>query len=293
MQVDLTQLTPVERELLRLGIMEWERPEGDRDTVVHLLGYTDRRELRSDVGRLGGILDTARSMSRRDCRRLLLATELAFASETLGWARDWAADTGFTDHDTITVLRGLQERLAGIVHGTTDHLGEIPPPAPPAWVPIPMDADDPYWASFNQRFAFRPGMRSWPAIEEPGPSVTIDLEPIFAGGHAQFASGAAAVDSLTLAALTRVLDADTGLVVLDWQHQSYRFWPHRFACQPHQQWPTTVFPNGDYYIFLTEDMNTGTFGHPWEQTLCVFGEPLVSALVPTLTSWLPIKRSNR
>lgn len=36
----------------------------------------------------------------------------------------------------------------------------------------------------------------------------------------------------------------------------------------------------------------GTFGHPWEQTLCVFGEPLVSALAPLLTSWLPIKRSS-
>jgi len=58
-------------------------------------------------------------------------------------------------------------------------------------------------------------------------------------------------------------------------------------------WPTTVFPNGDYTIFLTEDMSTGTFGHPWEQTLCVFGEPMVSALVPMLASWLPIKRSNR
>jgi hypothetical protein len=82
------------------------------------------------------------------------------------------------------VLRGIQERLAGIVHGTTDRLTEISPPVPPAWVPIPMVAYDPYWTSFNQRFAFRPGMRSWPAIEEPRPSVMIDLVPIFTGGRA-------------------------------------------------------------------------------------------------------------
>jgi hypothetical protein len=157
-----------------------------------------------------------------------------------------------------------------------------------------MDTDDVYWTPFNQRFNFRPGMRSWPAIDEPQPSVTIDLGPIFAGGHAQFAAGADAVNSLALAALVRVLDHNSSLVVLDWQHQTYRFRPHLlFACQPDQQWPTTVFPNGDYYIFLTEDMHTGTFGHPWEQTLCVFGEPLVSVLVPMLASWLPVKRRNQ
>jgi hypothetical protein len=292
-QVDLTNLTPVERELLRLGIMEWERPEGGRDAVVRVLGYGDRRELRSDVPRLAGLLDVSRSMSRRDCRRLLLATELAFASETLGWSRDWTSDTGFTDHDTIMLLRGLQERLAGIVHGADDRLAGATRPARPAWEPIPMDTDDAYWTPFNQRFNFRPGMRSWPAIDDPQPSVTIELGPIFAGGRAQFAAGAAAINSLAVAALVRVLDHDTSVVVLDWQHQTYRFWPHLFACLPDQQWPTTVFPNGDYYIFLTEDMRTGTFGHPWEQTLCVFGEPLVSALVPMLASWLPLKRSNR
>lgn len=127
-------------------------------------------------------------------------------------------------------------------------------------------------------------MRSWPAIDEPRPSVTIDLGPIFAGEHAQFAAGADAVNSLALAALVRVLDSDASVVVLDWQHQTYRFRPHSFACRPSRQWPTTVFPNGDYHAFLTEDMSTGTFGHPWEQTLCVFGESLVSTLVPMLTS---------
>ncbi|WP_246594970.1 DUF2716 domain-containing protein [Actinoplanes auranticolor] len=291
-QVDLSDLTPVERELLRLGVAEWERPDGDRTAVVDLLGYADRGELRSDVQRLAGLLDTSRPMSRRDCRRVLLATELAFASETLGWSRDWTSDTGFTDRDTITVLRGIQEKLAGIVHGVNAHLVETGPPAQPAWQPIPMDADDRYWDLFYQRFAFRPGMASWPAIDEPRPSVTFDLGPIFAGSHPQFMAGTAAINSLALVALTRVLEPDASVVVLDWQHQTYRFWPHLFACQPDQRWPTTVVPNGDYYIFLTEDMSTGTFGHPWERTLCVFGEQLVSALVPALTSWLPVKRSK-
>ncbi|MEU5671031.1 DUF2716 domain-containing protein [Micromonospora sp. NPDC047753] len=39
----------------------------------------------------------------------------------------------------------------------------------------------------------------------------------------------------------------------------------------------------DYYAFLTEDMTEGTFGHPWEQTLCVFGSHLMPKLVPLLS----------
>ncbi len=53
-----------------------------------------------------------------------------------------------------------------------------------------------------------------------------------------------------------------------------------------------MFPDGDYHIVLTEDMTIGTFGHPWEQTLCVFGAALVDTLAQTLTSWLPAKRSR-
>ncbi|WP_222105925.1 DUF2716 domain-containing protein [Catellatospora sichuanensis] len=291
-QVDLTGLNLVERELLRLGVMQ---SGGSKDEVARLLEFDDRSALRADVDRLAGLVASGGPMSRRDCRRVLLATELAFASETLGCSRDWSADTGFADRDTIAVLRTIQEKIAGIVHGSDDRATDVAPQLQPAWSPISMDADDEYWTPFHRRFDFRPGMHSGrPAIAEPVPSVTVDLGPIFAArSHPEFAAGARAVNSLTLLALVRMFEPDTSLVVLDWQHQTHRFWPDRLACQPDPQWQTEVFPNGDYYIFLTEDMSTGTFGHPWEQTLCVFGEPLVSALVPLLTSWLPIKRTNR
>ncbi|WP_406045041.1 DUF2716 domain-containing protein [Micromonospora sp. NBC_00898] len=111
-------------------------------------------------------------------------------------------------------------------------------------------------------------------------------------GHSQFSAAQNAVNALGLPAMTRAFPTDTRLLVLDWQHTSYHFWPHRQACRPDQEWPIEIFPDGDYYIFLTPDMSCGTFGHPWEQTLCVFGEPLVKVLAPLLTSWLPIKRSN-
>ena len=41
-----------------------------------------------------------------------------------------------------------------------------------------------------------------------------------------------------------------------------------------------IFPkvDGDYFIFLAEDFRFGVFGHPWEQTMCIFGQELIEAV---------------
>ncbi len=68
----------------------------------------------------------------------------------------------------------------------------------------------------------------------------------------------------------------------------------RFGFRPGvdaSSWPVIAEPT----LSLTFDLSTpsvteGTFGHPWEQTLCVFGERLVNSLGRTLATWLPIVR---
>jgi hypothetical protein len=80
--------------------------------------------------------------------------------------------------------------------------------------------------------------------------------------------------------------------VLDWQHQTYRFNPARQAMAWRPDWAVPVYPDGDYYAFLTPDLAAGTFGHPWEQTLCVIGPRLCATLGRSLATWLPTKRSN-
>lgn len=47
-----------------------------------------------------------------------------------------------------------------------------------------------------------------------------------------------------------------------------------------------------YYAFLTDDFSTGTFGHPWEQTLCVIGDAMIDTLGRSLLTWLPLTRMN-
>ena len=157
-----------------------------------------------------------------------------------------------------------------------------------AWQQIP-DYER-FWAPFDERFEFRPGMppETWPAIKEPAGSVTFDLTPLLDRGN-----GLVLEEKLTSQVLAAMLETSLpqdAWVALDWQHPSYWFWPHRQIVEM-APWRITPFPDGDYYIFLTDDLEQGTFGHPWELTLCVFGSAFRDALVPLLAAWLPVKRT--
>jgi hypothetical protein len=149
-----------------------------------------------------------------------------------------------------------------------------------------------FWAPFAARLHFRTGLTpdTWPAIAEPAGSVTFDLSPVFERAD-DFTAGEDALQEQALSAMVAVFSDDIPLVALDWQHQSYWFWPHRQLVEG-EPWRITPFPNGDYHAFITQDLAQGTFGHPWEQTVCVFGSDLTDVLVPALAAWLPVKRSN-
>lgn len=169
----------------------------------------------------------------------------------------------------------------------------------PAWEELTGDPDVKIWERFEVEFDSYPTLRRpGPAIIEPRPSVTVDLSPLFDSSASTFAAGRAAVNAVALLAMTQAFAAAERLIVLDWQHPDYWFWPHRQATGDdqvwpvRQVWPVDVFPDGDFHVFLTEDMTEGTFGHPWEQTLCSFGPRLMPKLEPLLTSWLPVKRSR-
>ncbi|WP_409467057.1 DUF2716 domain-containing protein [Amycolatopsis sp. GA6-003] len=122
----------------------------------------------------------------------------------------------------------------------------------------------------------------WPGFHEPSPSAAWDLSTgEYDRASAEFRLGPYAVEEhdvarAVLAALQEITAEDEWLWVLHWQHQSFKFWPHRM--RPDTPWPVSVFPRGDYHLFLAEDFSYGTLGHPWERTLCVFGEKLLPAV---------------
>jgi uncharacterized protein DUF2716 len=99
------------------------------------------------------------------------------------------------------------------------------------------------WAALAGRFAFQPRTyESESGIIEPLGSVTIDLAPAFAVSPAGYAAAERAVNALALLAMVEVFPAGEPLMVLDRQHSSYRFWPHRQAVNVDPTWPVEVFP---------------------------------------------------
>lgn len=70
------------------------------------------------------------------------------------------------------------------------------------------------------------------------------------------------------------------IYALDWQHTSYLFNPHlESRLNEWGEWPITLYPNGDYYLFLNQSMSWGYLGHPWEKTISIFGEEFLKAIV--------------
>lgn len=151
-----------------------------------------------------------------------------------------------------------------------------------AWIELPDREYDEAWSRFDRQFAFKPSTRQWPAICEPHPSITYQLPQPWTGDDEDD------LHRQVLAAFRMSVPPNGRLYALDWQHPGYWFYPH----VSFDQWAAPVLPNGDYYIFLTDDFSFGLFGHPWEWTICVFGQPLLAAFTtyrPRLFS--SVKRS--
>jgi hypothetical protein len=165
-----------------------------------------------------------------------------------------------------------------------------------AWAPLDRAATDTAWEQFGTRFRFRPSARSsdWPAILEPRPYTTYSIAKPFvaARDRGDFVAMGMQLNLALLSAFRRSVAPGDSLQVLDWQHACYAFYPHtEFQASDPSAWRIQPFPDGDYYIFLGRNISFGTFGHPWEQTICVFGEALLHAFNPEAVPWLgPVVR---
>ncbi|HWX02901.1 DUF2716 domain-containing protein [Collimonas sp.] len=125
------------------------------------------------------------------------------------------------------------------------------------------------WDIFYERFNFRPSVNGpFPAISEPLRSITFGF--------------AANVNDEMLGELkTSIFDAfevtdslSNEIYYLDWQHECYAI--NRSTAK--SSW-VNGFPDGDYAILLAKDMCSGTFGHPWEPSICLFGDEFVQAVL--------------
>jgi len=186
------------------------------------------------------------------------------------------------------VVRGIPDPFGGTFDASGDFDESIS--ATDVWREVDYDTA---WAPFDERFAFRPDFheREQPAIRLADDCLVLDLAEVFAHDGPRFAAGEAAINASALRAFVW-LSAEDELTALDWQHPAYRYSPalqsltDAIAGVP-------VFPNGDYFAHMTQNLRWGTFGHPWQQTLTIWGADLVDTLDVELLTWLPRHRQSR
>jgi hypothetical protein len=107
-------LSPAERELLRRGVVEWGGPARPTDQLARVMGFASVRALVDDGARLASALADEEPLSESDWARVLIATEIAFASNYYGSGVEWAITTGWRDGETVRHLRDVQRKIVGI-----------------------------------------------------------------------------------------------------------------------------------------------------------------------------------
>jgi len=108
------ELPPDELRLLRWGLANWGGPGYCTDAMAKAMGFEDAHTMLDEVEGLRRDLVATSSLTPRDWSRALIALEVVFASDVIGAAGDWAIVTGWTDEQTLVVLRTLQNRLRGV-----------------------------------------------------------------------------------------------------------------------------------------------------------------------------------
>ncbi|WP_432987077.1 DUF2716 domain-containing protein [Dactylosporangium sp. CA-233914] len=184
----------------------------------------------------------------------------------------------------------LREMLvrAGFQKVTTVQSYHWSPPGRPAEErPVVLVFDDPagdaVWRRFLSHWAFSGDSRNGPPTEPPD-SVTWQLSAIDG-------------DTTAVSALERIVQRGLRLAVhpgervyaLNAYTQGYHFDPRLTGGPGQPPPPRCAYPDrGDDRLYTTADLRTGTYGDPWEASLCVFGTELLREVEADLTALLGV-----
>ncbi|MFD6985379.1 DUF2716 domain-containing protein, partial [Streptomyces sp. NPDC059956] len=198
-------------------------------------------------------------------------------AEADGPLRERLLENGFTE---ATTVRSYHWRPPGTPETTR-----------PAQFLDWLHDDGPLWDRFYADFDFKPSTTYRPAITDPSPSAVWNLH----SHHRLVPDLPGELDAIVRRGLLAATEPGEFVHWLDWQHDGYRYDPRRVGVPGRPPVPGYgAYPNGDYYLHVTHDLRLGTFGHPWEQTLTVWGISLLPAVEAELTDLLgePVRRRD-
>ncbi len=118
--VDATEVISVEldeseRRVLAAGLDEWGGPARPTEELAIALGFEGLDDFDRERPRLKESIESNWPLSRLDWARVLLATEIVFASDVVGSGHDWVFTVGLSDDETLRFLRTIQRKLTGEV----------------------------------------------------------------------------------------------------------------------------------------------------------------------------------
>lgn len=143
---------------------------------------------------------------------------------------------------------------------------------PWSWIPMTQAEDEKVWNVIDQQFQFAPSTTVFPSFRAPSPFITYEVDY----------EKRAEIEQELGRILTELTVEGERVMALDWNHQGYWIDPRRpFLRNEEGDWRIPAVPDGDYSFFIARDFHWGYLGHPWEGSITLFGEEMISAFQGT------------
>lgn len=147
------------------------------------------------------------------------------------------------------------------------------------WTLLEENEKKKIWSRFNKEFHFNPSTKIFPSYCTPSPFIKYDItkchvEELFRD-----------LEEKSVMAFQQCTQPGELIYALDWQHECYlvnarlEFPRHVPWRVDNGDWIISIYPDGDYHFFLARDFSWGILGHPWENTMTIYGEKFISCLL--------------
>lgn len=149
------------------------------------------------------------------------------------------------------------------------------------WKKLTEEDTDITWRWFYKEFSFNPSIspKDWPSIKTDKPNIKFDITNLWGDTYNETIWD----DFLQKAikAFINITNPGEKIFALDWQHECFYVDPRELTPAILNDYESSIpvisfIPDGDYYIFTTRDFENVWFGHPWEKSITIIGNKLIS-----------------
>lgn len=147
------------------------------------------------------------------------------------------------------------------------------------WTELRFAEEKAMWAKVHKELHFKPSIypKDWPSLQLREPYIIYDIRDDF--DYSRYEELYKDLEEKMIKVFKKVTLENESIIVLDWQHVCYHFNPRLETIKNEfDRGPVPLLPEGDYCFFIQKDFQWGYLGHPWEKTVSVFGEALITQI---------------